>query len=125
MARKKLKDQKTNRVRPILTNLIGTESSDQIMEKLAVALNDTNTNVPIPGKVYVYSYIADKENLLTDLFPIVQVTGIYGWGWSGMNLHIKEPRNYSFGRNVTPLYMLKPSEVQTALTLPLMQLYQN
>lgn len=125
MARKKLKDQKKNRVTPLLKRLIGTENADEIMAQLEMVLADSVVNMPLPGKVYVYSYIADKQNFLTDLYPIVQVTGVYEWGWSGMNLHVKEPRNYSIGRNASPIYELKPSEVQTALTLPLMQLYQN
>lgn len=124
MAKRKRK-QPLNRVRPILDQLTGTEFAEDIMDDLITVLSDTQTNMPLPGKVYVYSYFAAKPDLLTDRFPIVQVTGVYDWGWSGMNLHIQEPRNYSIGRNSTPLFMLKTSEVQAALTLPLMRLYQN
>lgn len=122
MAKKK---RSNNRVQPLLTKLKGVEDSEVIMKELQVVLSDSISPMPIPGKVYVYTYIASKEELLTDMYPIVQVKGVYEWGWTGMNLHLKKQRNYTIGNNVTPLYMLKPNEVQTALTLPLMQLYQS
>jgi len=114
-----------NRILRITKDMTGVEEADVIMAELEAILQETKTDMPIPGKVYVYSYIAEKKNFLTDLYPIVQVTGVYEWGWSGMNLHVQEPRNYSIGRNLTPLYMLKPQEVAPALSLPLMNLYQN
>jgi len=114
-----------NRVQPLVTKLFGVEDSEVIMKELQTVLNDTKSDAPIPGKVYVFTYIAEKPDFLTDMYPVVQVLGVYDWGWTGINLHIKKQRNYNFGRNVTPLYELKPREVQSALTLPLMQLYQS
>lgn len=123
MAKKRKKS--TNRIRPLLDELNGTEYAEDIMDDLIPLLSDTQTNIPIPGKVYVYVYFAATPNMLSDRYPIVQVKGVYDWGWTGMNLHIQKQRNYNFSRNTTPLYMLKPNEVQAALTLPLMRLYQN
>tara|TARA_R110001606_G_scaffold330849_1_gene478575 strand:+ start:472 stop:810 length:339 start_codon:yes stop_codon:yes gene_type:complete len=112
-------------VKPILDTLSGMEDSEKIMLQLQEVLSDSQSDIPIPGKVYVYTYIAEKPDFLTDMYPVVQVMGVYNWGWTGMNLHIKKQRNYSIGNNTTPLYLLKPNEVQTVLTLPLMQLYQS
>ena len=114
-----------NRIRPIQDSLIGTELAEDIMDDLIVALSDSQTMIPIPGKVYVFTYFAAKQDLLYDRYPIVQVTGVYDWGWSGNILHIGEPRNYNFDRRPTPMYLIYPREVQSALTLPLMRLYQN
>ena len=122
MAKKK---RSNNRVQPLLTKLKGVEDSEVIMKELEVALSDSVSQMPIPGKVYVYTYIANRPELLTDMYPIVAVEGVYEWGWTGINLHLKKQRNYNIGSNATPLYMLKPNEVQTALTLPLMELYQS
>lgn len=124
MPRKTLKT-KNNRVKPLVDKLIGIEDSEIIMQELSIVLSDSISPIPIPGKVFVYTYIAERPELLTDMYPIVQVLGVYDWGWTGINLHLKKPRNYSTGNNATPLYMLKPIEVQSALTLPLMQLYQS
>lgn len=114
-----------NRIRPIQDSLIGTENAEDIMDDLVFALRDTQTMVPVVGKVYVFSYFAAKPELLTDRYPIVQVTGVYQWGYSGVNLHLQEPRNYNYDRRPTPMYMLKSNEVASALSLPLMRLYQN
>ena len=114
-----------NRIREIQNNLVGTEFAEDIMDELIAALADSQVDIPIPGKVYVYTYFAAKPDFLTDRYPIVQVTGVYDWGWSGNNLHIGEPRNYNWGRKTTPLFEIYPREVQSALTLPLMRLYQN
>lgn len=122
MAKKK---KALNRVQPILSKLKGVEDSEVIMAELQSVLSDSQAKMPVPGKVYVYTYIAAKPELLTDMYPIVQVQGVFEWGWTGINLHLGKQRNYSIGNNTTPLYMLKPNEVQTALTLPLMQLYQS
>ncbi len=121
----KKRKKSTNRIRPLLDELNGAEYAEDIMDDLIPLLSDTQTNIPIPGKVYVYVYFAATPNILSDRYPIVQVKGVYDWGWTGMNLHIQKQRNYNFSRNTTPLYMLKPNEVQSALTLPLMRLYQN
>lgn len=121
MAKKKA----TNRVKPIMDNLIGTENAEDIMDDLIMVLRDTQTMIPVVGKVYVFTYFAAKPELLTDRYPIIEVTGVYQWGYSGVNLHIQEPRNYNYNRRPTPMFMLKPNEVSTALALPLMRLYQN
>ena len=114
-----------NRVKPLLDKLIGVEESETIMTELRTVLADSQAKIPVPGSVYVYTYIAEKPDFLTDMYPVVQVLGVYEWGWTGMNLHIRKQRNYTIGNNTTPLYLLKPNEVQTVLTLPLMQLYQS
>ena len=124
MPRKPIRN-KNNRIRPLLNKLVGVEDSESIMREIEIVLRDTKADAPIPGKVYVYTYIAEKPDFLTDMYPIVQVMGVYDWGWTGMNLHIGKQRNYTIGNNTTPLYMLKSNEVQTALTLPLMELYQS
>ena len=123
MAKKNKKPN--NRIRPLLSELNGSEYAEDIMDDLVPLLSDTQTNMPIPGKVYVYVYFAATPNLLSDRYPIVQVKGVYEWGWTGMNLHIGKQRNYNFTGVTTPLFMIKPNEVQAALTLPLMRLYQN
>ena len=119
------KAQSNNRVKILQDKLLGTESSDEIMSELSVVLRDTEEQVPIVNGVYVFTYYAQKPNLLTDRYPIVGVTGVYDWGFSGMNLHIGEPRNYNFNAAATGFYRLKPQEVAAARALPLMYLIQN
>jgi len=115
----------SNRIAPIQKKLTGIEKASVVMNELSLVLSDSQTVVPSAGKVYVFSYIAVKPNLLTDRYPVVQVTGVYKWGFSGINLHIQEPRNYNYSGRQTPLYLVKSNEVAPLLSLPLMKLYQN
>ena len=121
MAKKK---KQNNRIKPILDQIIGTEKPEDIFAKVQVALSDGQEKIPAINGVYCLEYYAVTEPLLTDRFPIVGVTGVFEWGFTGMNLHLGEPRNYNFNNISSPLYRLKPQEVAAARALPLMDLYQ-
>lgn len=126
MARKPTKGKKAqsnNRIKPIIDNLIGTEKAEDLFFSVSEALSDSEEKVPVPNGVYCFEYYAVTSPLLTDRFPIVGVTGVYEWGFTGMNLHLGEPRNYNFNNIASSLYRLKPQEVAPARALPLMDLY--
>jgi len=115
MPRKTLRQQKAqrgsrsrnvpeNRLRPVFDNVTGAESSDQLMRQIVAALRQTTTQVPIGGKYYTFIYNAITPELLTDRYPLVEVTGIFPWGFRGINYHIYEIRNYNFNQLQSPLY---------------------
>ena len=124
MAKSRKRKQPNNRMKPILDELIGTEKPEDIFAKVMVALSDSQEKMPVPKGVYCIEYYAVSEPLLTDRFPIVGVTGVFDWGFTGMNLHLGEPRNYNYNNISSALYRLKPQEVAAARALPLMDLYQ-
>ncbi|AIX43642.1 hypothetical protein Syn7803C24_3 [Synechococcus phage ACG-2014f] len=126
MARKKISQQKSsNRLKPILDNLVGTEKSDDIMDMVMARLKDSEVNAPLPGKVYIYNYYAKTPNLLYDQYPITSVNAVYNWGFVGYNMHLNKVRQYDWNQSATSYYELKTIEVKTALTLPLKYLVQN
>lgn len=117
MPRKTVRQQRTqrgsttrrderNRLRPVLDNVNGSESSDQLWNEIEVALRSTATTVPIGGKYYTFIYLAATPELLTDRYPLVIVTNVYQWGFRGFNQHIGEYRNYNFNQLVSPLYQI-------------------
>ena len=124
--RSAVKKESTNdRVKPIVDGLIGTEEAFEVMVALTDALADTETPTPIPGKTYVFEYYAAKPDLLYDRYPFVTVTGVYEWGFSGINRHLKANRNYIVGNQGTQLYEIKQSEINSVNALPLMEMIQN
>lgn len=125
MAKKKKRKQSNNRLTPIVSKLIGTEKPQDLFSEVANALSDSQEKIPSVNAVYVFTYNAVTPGLLTDRFPLVGVTGVYDWGFTGINLHLEEPRNYNYNNVGTPLYRLKPQEVSSAQTIPLMKLVQN
>lgn len=128
MPRKPLKQKQRpslNRIKPIQIDLIGTESSEEIWEKLTPALDDTKVPVPTPGGIYVFQYVAITPELLYDRYPVVGIQGIFEWGFTGVNLHLKDPRRYNFNQISSEIYQVKKVELETLLALPLEYLIQN
>lgn len=119
------KKSKTNRLSAIESNLIGTETAEKIMDKMVLALADTQSEKVRAGNYYAFIYYAQKNDLLTDRYPLVAVTGVYDWGFTGINLHLGEQRNYNYVAAGSPFYQVKNTELDTARTLPLMKLVQN
>ena len=114
-----------NRLAPLAEAMNGTENADDVMDQVSLALKDTQTQVPTVGNYYSFAYLAAKKGLLTDLYPIVAVTGVFPWGFTGINMHLGEQRNYNYPLLVTPLYEVKATELDTARSLPLMMLVKN
>ena len=96
-----------NRIRPILNELIGTESSEEIMNELVIALSDSQVPVPQPGGIYLFQYFAMTPELLYDRYPVVGVQGVFDWGFTGVNLHIKDPRRYTYTQIASPIFQIK------------------
>jgi len=127
MPRKTIKSQQksNNRLALVEKNLIGTESADVMMAKVEEALKSTQTQVPVAGNYYVFTYVAAKRGLLTDLYPLVAVTGVYDWGFTGINMHLGQQRNYNYPLMMTPMYEVKSTELDSARNLPLKMLVKN
>lgn len=126
MARgKKGRQNSKNRIRPILNDLIGTESSDEIMNALITALSDSQVQAPQSGGIYLFQYYAMTPALLYDRYPVVGVRNVYDWGFSGVNFHIKDPRQYNYTQIASPIFQIKQEELNSLLVLPLEYLVQN
>ena len=128
MPRKTIKSQQkksNNRLALVEKNLIGTESADAMMAKVEEALKSTQTQVPVAGNYYVFTYVAAKRGLLTDLYPLVAVTGVYDWGFTGINMHLGQQRNYNYPLMMTPMYEVKSTELDSARNLPLKMLVKK
>lgn len=113
-----------DRLAPLVKRMNGGEKASDIMNEVMFLLRDTTTAIPKPGGLYTFIYFAKTPNLLTDRYPIVYVEKIYEWGFSGVNMHLSEPRNYDFKGVSSPMYAIKPTEADSAMSLPLMMLYQ-
>lgn len=127
MPRKSTRGKKSSndRVQTLVKRQYGTEEADVVMNDLMYVLRSSEVRVPRPGKYYVFIYYAQKPNLLTDRYPVVAVTGVFEWGFNGINKHIDQPRRYNFNSVAGGLYELRTTEIDSVLALPLMDLKQN
>ena len=111
-------DDKENRVRSVVDNLLGTEDADDIMIELMDSLNSTVTSSPSVGKYYVFVYNAKTPNIQYDSNPLVAVTDVFDWGFRGVNLHIGQYRNYTTNELVGQLYEVNTDELSDVRELP-------
>ena len=75
-----------SRIKSILMSINGTEDPDDLMLEILDALSD-KTILPEIGKFYTFVYKPKTPNVRYDEFPLVGVTDIYKWGFSGINFH--------------------------------------
>jgi len=118
-------DDKENRVRSVVDNLLGTEDADDIMIELMDSLNSTVTSSPSVGKYYVFVYNAKTPNIQYDSNPLVAVTDVFEWGFRGINLHVGQYRNYTYNELVGQLYEVNSDELSDVRELPFVNIMLN
>ena len=118
-------DDKENRVRSVVNNLIGTEEPDDIMVDLIDNLGTTVTSSPSVGRYYVFVYSAKTPNIQYDSNPLVAVTDVFEWGFRGINLHVGQYRNYTYNELVGQLYEVNSDELSDVRELPFGKMQLN
>lgn len=111
-------DDKENRVRSVIDNLIGTEDADDIMTELLDVLKDDTTDRPMVGSYYTFVYMAKTSGIAYDTNPLVAVTEVYQWGFRGINYHWGDIRQYTWQEIVGPLYKVYSEELKDLKALP-------
>ena len=111
-------DDKHNRIRGVVSNLIGTEKPDDLMLEIMEALNNTVTPVPDVGKYYTFVYSPKTNNIEYDAHPLVAVTDLFRWGFRGINFHWGNYRQYTWNEVVGQLYEVYPEELADAREIP-------
>ena len=111
-------DDKHNRIRGVVDNLMGTEDPDDLMIEMMEALNDTVTPVPDVGKYYTFVYNPKTNNIEYDAHPLIAVTDLFRWGFRGINFHWGSYRQYTWNEVVGQLYEVYPEELADAREMP-------
>ena len=122
MPRKTLKqrrnptDDNENRVRGVVDSFIGVETADDIMGELIGVLSEGG-KVPEAGKYYTFFYSAKTPNIQYDEYPLVGVTGVFSWGFRGINFHWGDNRQYDYNQIIGGLYEIYPEEMSDVIEL--------
>jgi hypothetical protein len=127
MPRKTLKQRKepnptsdkSNRIRNVLDNLIGTEDPDDLMIEILDAIQESG-RMPSVGKFYVFVYIPKTPNIQYDQNPLVAVTDTFQWGFRGINFHwgSEGVRQYTWDEIPGSLYEVYPEELADLREIP-------
>ena len=118
-------DDKHNRIRGVVDNLMGTEDPDDLMMEMMEALNNTVTPVPDVGKYYTFVYNPKTNNIEYDAHPLVAVTDLFRWGFRGINFHWGSYRQYTWNEVVGQLYEVYPEELADAREIPFQNIRLN
>ena len=113
-----------SRIDPIMKNLIGTESADDLAQEILGVLTE-GSNVPESGNYYVFVYKPKTPGIAYDEHPLVAVTDVFQWGFRGLNYHWGEMRQYTFPEVVGGLYKVDEMELRDLRTLPFVKIRLN
>lgn len=109
-----------------LKRLVQTSGDDPDTNMLnLLELFKTSEIVPNQDKYYVFVYKAKTKGIVYDSNPFVFVDGVYRWGFTGTNLHLGQPRRYTWQETVSNLYEVPEEEVRLVLQLPTTNIQQS
>ena len=75
--------------------------------------------VPKANKYYTFVYKAKTPNIKYDQHPLVLCGNVYKWGFTAMNQHWGEVRQYSWHEVLSNVYEISEEEFQTLTEVPL------
>lgn len=116
MPRKTLQ-QKKNRIAPLVKKLIGVEDADELMLELMDILTESR-EPPRAGKYYIFVYNAKTSGIRYDQNPFVYVKNVYKWGFSGINYHWGEERQYTWDEVAGGMYEVYRDEIGDLRRIP-------
>ena len=117
MPRKTIQQRSRNRIFPLVKKLTGMESADDLMLEILNVLTETK-QPPKPNKFYVFVYNAKTANIRYDQNPLILVTGVYPWGFTGFNYHWGESRQYTWDEVAGGMYEVYKEEINDLRRLP-------
>ena len=106
-----------SRISPVLNELIGIEDPDTLMVEILDVLSETEST-PSVGNYYTFVYQPKTSSVRYDAHPFVAVTNIFSWGFSVINFHWGQTRQYTFQEVVGSLHKVYPNEIRDLQTLP-------
>tara|TARA_A100001234_G_C12340532_1_gene265663 strand:+ start:87 stop:476 length:390 start_codon:yes stop_codon:yes gene_type:complete len=95
----------------------GAEDADLIMMNILQIFNETDL-IPDAGKFYTFVYQAKTPKLEYDEHPLVAVTEVFRWGFTGYNYHWRRMRRYTWAEIVGSLHVVRENEVRYLSSLP-------
>jgi len=106
-----------NRIEPVINDIKSEMNLSERMELIMYALNDTVTPIPETGNLCTFKYFAKTPNIEYDQHPLVAVTGLFNWGFRGLNFHLRKYRQYTWEELGTQVYIVRQEELDDLLSL--------
>ena len=99
----------SERTEELQEQIEGLNNADDIMMNIMEVFTQTDLT-PDAGKYYTFVYHAKTPGVY-DEFPLVAVTYVDRWGFSGINFHWGTSRNYTWNEIVGYLHVIQNDEI--------------
>tara|TARA_B100001063_G_C16551856_1_gene446435 strand:- start:1 stop:432 length:432 start_codon:yes stop_codon:yes gene_type:complete len=108
----------TLRTNELLDNISFTNDPEDLFLQILEVIGDQFEPVPLPGKYYTFMYEAKTPRVKYDAHPLIACTGVYEWGFTGINYHWNDSRNYTWGEVQSMYYLVYPNELRDLKSIP-------
>ena len=85
----------------------------------------TSTIVPDVDKFYVFVYKAKTPGITYDQHPLVLVTAIFQWGFTGFSAHWNDSRQYTWQEVISNLYEVEQDEIELVSQIPIAKIKRS
>ena len=108
----------TQRVSDLIDDIRVSGSPDDMFSELMDILTIKEL-VPQVGRYYTFIYAPKTPRIRYDEFPLIACIGVYNWGFTGVNYHWGNYRNYTWQELANnELLLVYPNELEDMRTIP-------
>ena len=107
----------TNRINAKVDSISEMLDPDDMMIEILDTLTETEL-IPEVGRYYTFVYTPKTPRIEYDAHPLIACTGVYEWGFTGINYHWGESRNYTWGEVQSMYYIVYPNELRDLRSIP-------
>lgn len=97
---------------------------DSAMAEILEILTDVDV-VPEVGKYYTFIYKAKTDRIQYDEFPLIACVAVYKWGFTGINYHWGDYRQYTWEELRSNLHIVHQSEIRDMRQIPYQSIKLN
>jgi hypothetical protein len=113
------KTTKSSRVKELLKRISKEEITDpEDLMLVIIEIFKEEVLYPEQGKFYTFIYNPKTPNIEYDQHPLIACTGIYKWGFKGINFHWRKHRQYTWEEVAGKLHVVKYNELDELLSIP-------
>jgi len=95
----------------------GTKNPEELMLIIMDVLKE-DALYPEIGKFYTFVYNPKTPNIEYDQHPLIACTGLFKWGFRGINFHWEKYRNYTWEEVAGKLFTVRYNELDELMSIP-------
>jgi hypothetical protein len=118
-------DDKTNQLRELVDSLTGIEKPENLMEEIKSVLPSVSKLEIQSGNIYTFTYRAKTPGLSYDIHPLVGVSKVFNCGFTGVNFHWGESRQYTWEEILGDVYEVQREELTDIQRISYADLSEN